>query len=80
MKILRADPTAKAWNEETQMCSGVIGYDVKFLYSVLGFEKQLQKYIVGARIQEIKADWVYFNEDGDPSTAQAFNHIVEVSF
>ena len=80
VKILPAVPSPKTWSAGSSTCSGVIGYDVKFLYSVLGFENQLQKYIVGAKIEEIKDDWVYFNEAGTPTSPQAFNHIVQVSF
>lgn len=58
----------------------MIGYDIKFLYSSLGFRNQLQKYIVGAKIEEIKEDWTYYNKDGDPATTQAFSHIVQVSY
>lgn len=43
----------------------MIGYDVEFLYSLVGFENQLQKYIVGAKVQEIKDDWVYYYQDGN---------------
>jgi hypothetical protein len=58
----------------------VIGYDVEFLYSLVGFENQLQKYIVGAKVQEIKDDWVYYYQDGNANTKQSFNHLLQISF
>ena len=50
IKIVPPTDTAKTWSSKSNTCSGVIGYDIEFLYSVVGFDNQLQKYIVGAKI------------------------------
>jgi hypothetical protein len=46
-------PTEKKagfWNAKTKTCTGTIGLNVKIMTSVLGFEAQLQKYVVGAKV------------------------------
>ena len=62
------------------MCTGVVGYNIEFLYSLLGYENQLQKYIVGARVTEIKDEWVYAYRQGDGGAKQSFNHLLQISF
>ena len=80
IKIVPPTTTEKTWSDDNNACSGVVGYDVEFLYSLVGFEHQLQKYIVGAKIREIKEDWVYYYQDGTADTKQSFNHLLQISF
>lgn len=84
LKVVRAKTGSaagkKAWTDATRTCRGIVGYDVKFLYSVVGFEKHLQKYVVGAMIEEIHDDWVYYGAGGTGAAKQSFNHVLQVSF
>jgi hypothetical protein len=52
-----------AWDAETKTCTGPIGLNVKVMTSVMGFESQLQKYVVGAQIKEIVDSWVFLSND-----------------
>jgi len=81
IKILK--PTAEklaesTWDDATKTCTGIIGYNLVFLTSSLGFTHNLQKYIVGAEVQPIKTSWTHFSADA--ATKQPFMHSVYLSF
>lgn len=61
-------------------CTGVVGYNIEFLYSVVGYENRLQNYIIGAQVTEIKDEWVYGFSQGDGTAKESFNHLLQVSF
>lgn len=50
-------PTSGTWNEATQTCSGVVGLNIRFIVSKLGFINAPQKYIVAVEVAEIEKDW-----------------------
>lgn len=42
------EPKAGVWDEETKTCTGMVGLNVKIITSNVGFDKQLQQYVLGA--------------------------------
>jgi hypothetical protein len=45
------------WDAATKTCTGLVGLNIRFLTSKLGFESSLQKYIVGVEVAPIIKDW-----------------------
>lgn len=72
---LKKDPVD--WNASTRTCTMIGGYNIQVMTSVVGFENNLQKYVVGAKISPIKETWTY-RQDG--ATKQSFSHLSFISF
>lgn len=66
------------WDAATKSCSGALGYDVRVLTSKLGFESQLQDYVLAVQIKEIKQKWSFVQALA--ATKQVFNPVVQVSY
>ena len=70
-------PPTGTWNEATSTCTGVVGFNIRFITSKLGFFESLQKYIVAAEVADIKEDWQFTADAGE---TQQFMHIVSMQF
>lgn len=78
VKVIKKPLSDPSWDDQTNTCTIEVGYNVKILTSVLGFENNLQKYVVGAVIEPITEKWTFFNSD--PNQAQSFSQVVFASF
>ena len=45
------------WDESTLTCTGVVGLNVKILTSMAGFQSNMQKFIIGVKIEPIVDKW-----------------------
>ena len=72
--------TSNKWDAATATCkSAVIGYDIKVIYSKMGFANHLQYYNLGAIVSPITADMVFVDASA-ATTAQDFAQIVQISY
>lgn len=53
------------WDKNTNTCTTVAGYNVKINTSVLGFENNLQNYIVDATIEAVTQEWTHYAGGSD---------------
>jgi len=65
------------WDDETNTCEIVSGYNVLINTSVLGFENKLQNYIVDATIEAVTQRWTHY---AGGSSAQEFSNFVYLSY
>jgi hypothetical protein len=74
-------PDAKSgagkWDEKTNSCEIVTGYNVLINTSVLGFENKLQNYIVDATIEAVTQRWTHY---AGGSSSQEFTNFVYLSY
>ena len=80
VKVLFPDQQTKAgvWDEATRTCTGMVGLNVKIVTSNIGFESQLQPYVLGAQVKEISDSWAFLSSD--PEEKHYFQHIVTIDF
>jgi hypothetical protein len=41
------------WDEKTLTCTGVVGLNIKVLTSLVGFQSNMQKFVVGVKVEPI---------------------------
>ena len=68
------------WNAGTRECTHVVGLNVRIITSVLGYEHNLQSYVVGAEVEPVIDSWMYYNSDGDAATTESFLTTVQVTY
>merc|ERR1711998_772665 len=80
VKVTFSDDINKAstWNAETKTCTGVTGLDIKVLTSMAGFQSNMQKFIVGVKVEPIVDKWTF--SAADASAEQSFQHRMFISF
>ena len=56
----------------------MVGLDIKILTSMVGFESNMQKFVVGVKVDPIIDTWSYTASEA--TTEQSFQHRLFVSF